>query len=171
MKKGWIIVALTSALVLTACGGAKKDASSNGDNNDLVTGTTATAGAGFDKPLDLGAGVTVTIGSPKSFKPGTFASNYLPGQVANDLAVEIKNTGTAAIDPTSISFVSNSGENNCTDVLDGDSGVAGPPTDPIAAGATASFKIAVGCDAKVGDPLSMSVTVGATSVSIDGTLA
>jgi hypothetical protein len=171
MKKGWIVVALASALALTSCAGAKKDAASNGENDDLVTGATASAGAGFDKPLDLGAGVTVTIGSPKSFTPGTFASNYLPGQVANELAVEIENAGTADIDPTSISFVSNSGENTCTDVLDGDSGVAGAPTDPIAAGATATFKIAVGCDAKVGDPLSISVTVGASSVSVDGALA
>lgn len=170
MKKGLVVIALAGALALAGCSGAKKDASSSATNQELVSGTTATAGAGFDKPLDLGTGVTVSIGAPKTFKPGTFASNYRPGQVANVLAVEIKNAGTAELDPNSISFLSNSGANNCTDVLDGDSGVSGAPTDPIAAGATASFKIAVGCDAKVGDPLTVSVTIGATSVAVDGKL-
>lgn len=170
MKKGFMVIALASALALSGCAGAKKDEASNGENDDLVSGATATAGAGFDKPLDLGAGITVSIGAPTTFTPGIFASNYLPGQVANVLAVEITNAGTAGIDPTSISFISSSGDNTCSDVLDGDSGVSGAPTEPIAAGATASFKIAVGCDAKVSDPLTVSVTIGAASVAVDGTL-
>lgn len=171
MKRGLIIVALASALALTGCANSKKDAVSNGDNDDLVTGSTATTGAGFDKPLDLGDGISVTIGTPETFTPGTFASSFLPGQVANVLAVEIDNAGTAEIDPNNISFDSESGENTCTGVLDGDNGVSGAPTDPIAAGATASFKIAVGCDAKVGDPLRVSVSIGAVSVAADGKIA
>ena len=169
-KKGVIVLALVGALVLSGCAGAKKNSASNGNNDDLVTGTTATKGVGFDSALDLGAGVKVTVGSPSSFTPGTFASNYLPGQSANVLAVEIKNGGSADIDPTSISFVSASGENTCTEVLDGDSGVSGPPTDPIAAGSTASFKIAVGCDAKAGAPLAITISIGANSVEVDGKL-
>ncbi|MBC7462897.1 MAG: hypothetical protein H7227_01400 [Actinobacteria bacterium] len=171
MKKGLIVVALASALALTGCAGAKKEATSNGNNDDLVTGTTSTTGAGFDKPLDLGAGITVTISAPKTFTPGNFASSYLPGQVANVLAVEIKNSGSTEIDPTSISFASDSGDNTCTDVLDGDNGVSGAPTDPIAAGTTASFKIAVGCDAKAGAPLRVSINIGASSVAVDGKIA
>ena len=170
-RKAVIIVALAGALALTGCATTNKNAVSDGKNDDLVTGTTATKGAGFDNALDLGVGVKVTISTPKSFTPGIFASNYLPGQTANELAVQITNGGTVDIDPTSISFASTSGTNTCTEVLDGDSGVAGPPTDPIGAGATSSFKIAVGCDSKAGAPLTVTIGVGASSVEVTGKLA
>ena len=65
--------------------------------------------------------------------------------------------------------MASSGENTCSDVLDGDNGVSGTPTDPIAAGSDANFKFAIGCDAKSGAPLHIDITIGSETSSIAGT--
>ena len=170
MKKSLTVVLVIGALVLTGCGKKANDASTTPTPSATETATTAASG-GFGSPVTLGGGISVTISAPTSFKPGNFASNYLPGQAANVFNVSLKNGGTTAIDPTTISLSANSGSNTCTDVLDGDNGVAGAPTDPIAAGATATFKFAIGCDAKTGAPLHLDVTVGSSSAGIDGKIA
>lgn len=170
MKKSLTVVLVIGALVLTGCG--KKSNTASGSPKETATATTApTASGGFGSPLALGNGISLTISAPVSFKPGTFASNYLPGQAANVFDVTLKNGGTAAIDPTTISLAASSGTNTCTDVLDGDNGVSGAPTDPIAAGATSTFKFAIGCDAKAGAPLHFDITVGTSTASIDGKIA
>ncbi len=170
MKKTLTVVAVISALVLTGCGKKANDAVSTTTPTPSESATAAASG-GFGSPVTLGGGISVTISAPTSFKPGNFASNYLPGQAANVFDVSLKNGGTTAIDPTTIVLAANSGTNTCTDVLDGDNGVAGAPTDPIAAGATATFKFAIGCDAKAGAPLHVDVTVGSSSAGIDGKIA
>lgn len=170
MKKSLTVVLVIGALVLTGCGKKANNASSTTTPTATPTATAAASG-GFGSPVTLGGGISVTISAPTSFKPGNFASNYLPGQAANLFDVSLKNGGTTAIDPTTISLAANSGTNTCTDVLDGDNGVSGAPTDPIAAGATATFKFAVGCDAKAGAPLHIDVTVGSASAGIDGKIA
>lgn len=170
MKKSLTVVVVIGALVLTGCG-KKADKAANTTTPTATESATAAASGGFGAPVTLGGGISVTISAPTSFKPGNFASNYLPGQAANVFNVSLKNGGTTAIDPTTISLAANSGTNTCTDVLDGDNGVAGPPTDPIAAGATSTFKFAIGCDAKAGAPLHVDVTVGSSSAGIDGKIA
>lgn len=170
MKKSLTVVAVIGALVLTGCGKKANDASTT-PTPSATESATAAASGGFGTAVALGGGISVTMSAPSSFKPGNFASNYLPGQAANVFNVSLKNGGTTAIDPTTISFSANSGTNTCTDVLDGDNGVAGPPTDSIAAGATATFKFAVGCDAKAGAPLHIDITVGSSSAGIDGKIA
>ncbi len=170
MKKSLTVVLVIGALVLTGCG--KKSNNASNSPKETPTATTApTASGGFGSPIPLGGGVSLTISPPASFKPGTFASNYLPGQAANVFTVTLKNAGTAAIDPATISLAASSGANTCTDVLDGDNGVSGAPTDPIAAGATSTFKFAIGCDAKAGAPLHFNITVGTSTASIDGKIA
>ena len=170
MKKSLTVVLVIGALVLTGCG--KKSVNTSSTPTATATTTAApTASGGFGSPITLGDGVSLTISTPKSFSPGTFASNYLPGQAANVFDVTLKNSGTVAIDPTTISLAARSGANTCTDVLDGDNGVTGPPTDSIAAGATSNFKFAVGCDAKAGAPLHFDITVGTSTASIDGKIA
>jgi hypothetical protein len=164
VKKSLTVVMVIGALVLTSCGKKIDTASS-------TPTATPTASGGFGAPLSLAGGVSLTISAPAKFTPGTFASNYLPGQAANVFDVTLKNAGTAAIDPTTISFAASSGTNTCTDVLDGDNGVSGAPTDPIAAGATSSFKFAIGCDAKAGAPLHFDITVGTSTASIEGKIA
>ena len=170
MKKSLTVVLVIGALVLTGCG--KKNNNASGTPTETPTATAApTASGGFGSPITLGGGVTLTISAPMTFTPGNFASNYLPGQAANVFNVTVKNGGTSAIDPTTISLAASSGANTCTDVLDGDNGVTGAPTDPIAAGATSKFKFAIGCDAKAGAPLHFDITVGTSTASIDGKIA
>lgn len=170
MKKSLTVILVIGALVLTGCGKKSVNASSTPTPTATATAAPAASG-GFGSAIALGSGVSLTISAPKSFSPGTFASNYLPGQVANVFDVTVKNSGTAAIDPTTISLAARSATNTCTDVLDGDNGVSGAPTDPIAAGATANFKFAIGCDAKAGAPVHFDITVGTSTASIDGKIA
>lgn len=170
MKKSLTVVLVIGALVLTGCG--KKNDNASASPSETATATAApTASGGFGSAIAVGSGVSLTVSSPKAFTPGNFASNYLPGQAANVFDVTLKNGGTAAIDPTTISFAASSGANTCTDVLDGDNGVTGAPTDPIAAGSTSNFKFAIGCDAKAGAPLHFDITVGTSTAAIDGKLA
>ncbi len=170
MKKSLTAVLVIGALVLTGCGNKKADTASSTTESPTAT-TAPTASGGFGSAVALGGGITLTISAPTSFKPGTFASNYLPGQAANVFDVTLKNGGTTPIDPTTILLAASSGTNTCTDVLDGDNGVSGAPTDPIAAGATSTFKFAIGCDAKAGAPLHFDITVGTTTAAIDGKIA
>ncbi len=170
MKKSLMLVLVIGALILTGCGKKSEPVASTPTPTPTAS-TAPTAAGGFGAALALAGGVSLTISAPTKFTPGTFASNYLPGQAANVFDVTIKNSGTVAIDPATMSFVASSGTNTCTDVLDGDNGVSGAPTDPIAAGATANFKVAIGCDAKAGAPLNFDITVGTSTASIKGTIA
>ncbi len=170
-----IPVALAAlALTLSACGGggtptaaSTAGASASASASATPSGVTANFGA----PADLGNGVAVTVSTPASFTPGSFASNVMPGQVPNVFNVTVDNKGTTALDMTSVSVTASTASSTCTDVLDGDNGINGAPTDPLAAGASTSFKFAISCDAKAGAPLSVNVTVGANSVTLDGKLA
>jgi hypothetical protein len=170
VKKSLTVVLVIGALVLTGCG-KKSNTASITPTQTPTASTAPIASGGFGAPVTLAGGVSLTISAPTKFTPGTFASNYLPGQAANVFDVTVKNNGTVAIDPTTISFVASSGANTCTDVLDGDNGVSGAPTDAIAAGATSNFKVAIGCDAKAGAPLSFDITVGSSTASIKGKIA
>jgi hypothetical protein len=169
MKKSLIAVGLVAAVALTACGGKKAD---SGASNTPSTSTSSAATAGgFGSALDLGKGISLTIGAPKTFVPGAFASNYLKGQAANLFDVTVKNGGTTPLDASTILLQAASGANTCTDVLDGDNGITGAPIDPIAAGASITFKFAIACDAKSGDALTLSVGVGTGTASITGKVA
>ncbi len=169
MKKSLIAVGLIAALALSACGGKKSD--SGATNTPSTSTSAAAASGGFGSALNLGGGIALTIGAPKAFVPGQFASNYVKGQAANIFDVTVKNAGSTDLDPSTILFTISSGTNTCTDVLDGDNGITGAPTDPITAGASTSFKFAIACDAKAGDPLSVAVAVGTATASISGKVA
>lgn len=159
------------ALMLTACGSSGSATDTPTDGAAATETTAAAASADFDSPIDLGSGVSITISAPASFTPGDFASNFIPGQTAELLTIDVKNTGTAALDLSTILFTPTSAGTFCSDVLDGDNGINGAPTEPVAAGGEASFKYAVACDAKAGDPLELAVTFGETNVSLSATLA
>ncbi len=105
-----------------------------------------------------------------SFTPGEFASNFQKGMVANKFEVTIENVGATELDLSGISITPASGQSTCTDILDGDNNINGAPTDPIAAGSSATFSYGVGCLAKVGEPLDLSVSIGDQVVSVSGTL-
>ena len=171
MNKKLIGIIAISAIALTACGGSKTASSSSSTSTATDAASAPAATGGLGSALDLGAGVSLTLSAPVTFTPGHFATNYLAGQVANTFDVTVKNGGSAALDPSTILIQTGSGANTCTDVLDGDNGIAGAPTDPIAAGTSISFKFAIACSAKSGEPLHVSVSVGGGSASIDGKLA
>ena len=164
------LLAIATALMLTACGGNATDATTDAAATTETTAA-AVATAEWDIALDMGNGVSVKVTAPATFTPGSFASNYLPGQTADLFNVEVTNSGSGAFDLSAISLAPTSGEAFCSDVLDGDNGINGAPTEPLAAGATVSFKYGIACDAKVGDPLTLGLTVGDKSVNFVGTLA
>ena len=175
MKKKSLAALSVSAIVLasislTACGN-KAPKERPASEATVVEEVEATATIGFDSPLDLGDGVTITVSAPSSFTPTIFASNYVKGQVANVFSVDVKNEGTADLDLSVLSLVVESGTAFCAEVLDGDSGITGAPLEAVAAGSSASFKYGIGCDAKKGAPLNLKITLGTNVIEVDGALA
>ena len=63
-----------------------------------------------------------------------------------------------------------SGIDTCVDILDGDNNINGAPTEPLAAGASATFTYGVGCIAKAGAPLDLTVSLNDAVVAVAGTL-
>lgn len=164
-----------ATLTLAACGSTStssttSDSTSGASTQPSSSASVAASSATFDQAFDLG-GASVTISSPKSFTPGAYASNFMPGQVAELLTVDIANKGTSPLDMTTILLSATSGQNGCSDVLDGDNGINGAPTDPVAAGGHTTFKYGIACDGKVGDPLDLNVSFGNQSVDLTGKLA
>lgn len=159
-----------AALSLTACGNkAPKELPAS----EVVTVEEAapTATIGFDSPLDLGNGVSLTVAAPASFTPTIFASNYVKGQVANVFSMNVTNGGTSDLDLSTLGLVVESGAAFCAEVLDGDSGINGAPLEALAAGASTSFKYGVACDTKKGSPLNLKITFGSNVIAVAGTFA
>ena len=161
---------VVASLSLTACGN-KAPKERPASEVAAVEEAEATATIGFDSPLDLGGGVSLTVATPASFTPTIFASNYIKGQVANVFSMSVTNGGTADLDLSTLSLVVESGTAFCSEVLDGDSGINGAPLESLAAGASTSFKYGVSCDAKKGAPLNLKITFGSNVIAVEGTLA
>ncbi len=168
------ISVLTLAALLAVTGCAKKTPGLN-DSPSAAPSESAVTQApevtlDFGTPLDLGNGIKVTLSQPVSFVPGVYASNFVKGEVANRFEVSIENGGTSDLDVTQFIITSSSNGEPCVDVLDGDSGINGAPTDPLAAGASVKFNYAIACHAKIGAQYKISVTAGASLVGLTGTL-
>jgi predicted small lipoprotein YifL len=161
---------VVASLSLTACGN-KTPKDRPASEATAVEEVAPTASIGFDSPLDLGDGVSITVSTPAAFTPTIFASNYLKGQVANVFSMDVTNGGTADLDLSTLSLVVESGSAFCSEVLDGDSGINGAPLESLAAGASTSFKYGVTCDAKKGVPLNLKITFGSNLIVVAGTLA
>jgi len=161
---------VVASLSLTACGN-KAPKERPASEVAAVEEAEATATIGFDSPLDLGGGVSLTVATPASFTPTIFASNYIKGQVANVFSMNVTNGGTTDLDLSTLSLVVESGTAFCSEVLDGDSGINGAPLESLAAGASTSFKYGVSCDAKKGAPLNLKITFGSNVIAVEGTLA
>ena len=161
---------VVASLSLTACGNkAPKDRPASEAAAVEVVEPTKTIG--FDSPLDLGNGVSLTVATPAAFTPTIFASNYIKGQVANVFSMNVTNGGTTDLDLSTLSLVVESGAAFCSEVLDGDSGINGSPLEALAAGASTSFKYGVSCDAKKGAPLNLKIDFGSNVIAVEGTLA
>ena len=161
---------VVASLSLTACGN-KAPKERPASEVATVEEAAPTATIGFDSPLDLGDGVSLTVSTPAAFTPTIFASNFVKGQVANVFSMNVTNGSAADLDLSTLSLVVESGSAFCSEVLDGDSGINGAPLEALAAGASTSFKYGVACDAKKAVPLYLKITYGANVIAVEGTLA
>jgi len=171
-RKQWIIIA-----VVVLIGGSILRSVTNGgsdlpaDTTTLVQEEAPVATIGFDAPLDLGGGVFVTVSAPAKFSPTQFMTNIdQKPKTSNSFDVIIKNGGKTPLDFTTVSLQAASGANVCFDVL-GDLDINGAPTDALKAGSEVSYKYGVGCQAAAGDPLTLTVRIGESTVKVDGKLA
>jgi len=160
------------ALLLSGCSKSTEGANtSSGENDALVTDAKATGETTFGSSVKLPSGVEISFGALSNYKPSPYASNVTPGALTNKFEVTVINNGSETIDPTMITFSQGSGSNICTDLLDGDNGINGTLASALAKGKTGKFDYAVSCiDAKKGDPLFLTATVGADVVKVSGSL-
>jgi hypothetical protein len=171
-RKQWIIIA-----VVVLVGGSILRSVTNGgselpaDTSTLVQEEAPVATIGFDSPLDLGGGVFVTVSAPTRFTPTIFMTNIdQKPKTSNSFDVIIKNDGKTPLDFTTVSLEAASGSNVCFDVL-GDLDINGAPTEALKPGGEVSYKYGVGCQAAAGEPLTLTVRIGASTVQVDGTIA
>ena len=159
------------ALTLTACGGGDSKGSTETDAQVTKQAEVVSSGA-FGSAVEVSTGVTVTLDGMADFTPGKFATGYVPGDKAVTFDVTVNNGSAAEIYASSLALTATSGDNGCVEVFDGDNGLEGAPSDPIAAGASSSFKWAITCGAaKSGDPLKVELSFdGATAIEVSGTL-
>jgi hypothetical protein len=171
-RKQWIII----AVVVLIGGAILRSATNSGpelpaDTSTLVQEEAPTATIGFDSPLDLGGGVFVTVSAPTRFTPTTFMTNIdQKPKTSNSFDVIIKNGGSTPLDFTTVSLEAVSGSNVCFDVL-GDLDINGAPTEALKAGGEISYKYGVGCQATAGEPLTLTVRIGESTVQVDGKIA
>jgi hypothetical protein len=167
-----LALTLTSlSMILTGCGGSDSGANTSTVNQtELTENTVEAVTATFNTPLDLGDGISITFSENVAFSPTVFASNFEKGQTANKIGISLTNGTSAPLDVSSIAIAINSAGNACTDILDGDNGVAGAPTEPVAAGKSVELTYGIGCKEKKGTPLTFSATYAGKVVSIEGTL-
>ena len=166
-----IVLGLITAIALTGC--AKKENGLNtnpGDASEFTEAIAPTVTTGFGAPLDLGTALTITFQENTAFTPGPFASNYQKNMVSNKFDITVENKSGEPLDLATMAIAMKSGTDTCVDILDGDNNINGAPTEPIAAGASTTFTYGVGCNAKVGGPLELSVSIGADVVAVNGTL-
>jgi hypothetical protein len=165
------ILGLAASISLTGCG--KSDTGLNttpGDASEFVDTAAPTVATRFGAPLDLGADITITFQENAKFTPGAYASNYQKGMTANKFDITVQNNGSNTLDLANMVISMTSGIDTCVDILDGDNNINGAPTDPLAAGASATFTYGVGCLAKAGAPLDLTVSFNEDLVAVAGTL-
>lgn len=162
---------LVLALTVTGCGGGQDEGGAE-DQAAVTQQTEVVDTGGFGSAVTVGDGVAVTLDNMATFTPGEFATGYVKGDSAVTFDVTVANTSAAEIFASSLSMTAMSGENGCIEIFDGDNGLEGAPGDPIATGASATFKWAISCGpAKAGDPLDIELSFdGATAVKISGSL-
>jgi hypothetical protein len=171
-RKQWILVGVVAVVALSILRSVTNGGSDlPKDKTTLVQDAAPVATIAFDTPLDLGGGVFVTVSAPERFTPTQFMTNIdQKPKSSNKFNVTIKNGGKTPLDFTTVSLIADSGANVCFDVL-GDLNINGAPTEPLAAGATATYAYGVGCQAAAGDPLSLTVQIGTSKVVVAGKLA
>lgn len=162
------IISVAVLLVITGC--AKKTPGLNSAPVDPTSSQAPEVALNFNSLLDLGNGINLTISSPEAFTPTVYASNYVKGQVANRFKVVIANAGTSELDLSQFIITSSSNGVSCVDVLDGENGITGAPTDPLASEADVTFNYGIACNTKIGTEFKLSITTGSTLIALNGVL-
>jgi len=170
----------TSGLVLAlaSCGGGKSGGQASGNSTQssgLVTAPSSApqASGTFGSVVTLPSHVAFTLDKLAVFVPTKFSSGQIDGQTYNSFDITVKNATTAPLDLGALILTSVAGTaGDCVDIFDGQVGLQGAPSDPVAAGGTAKFKWAISCPAKAGDPLTISLTTdGVANVQVTGKVA
>jgi hypothetical protein len=162
------LVAVTTAglaLGLAACGGGKTGGKASTDSSSLVTNTSAApqASGSFGSVVTLPSKVAFTINKLAVFKPTSFSAGQIDGQTYNSFEIAVKNGSSAALDLSTLILTTTTvSDGACVDIFDGQVGLAGAPSEMVVVGGTATFKWAVSCPGKSGDPLTISMTTDGT---------
>jgi hypothetical protein len=166
-----IILGLTATFALTGCSKSDTGLNTNpGDASEFTETAAPTVATGFGAPLELGSDLTITFQENSAFTPGAYASNYQKGMVANKFDVTVKNKSGSPLDLANMAISMKSANDVCVDILDGDNNINGAPTEPLAAGASATFTYGVGCLSKIGAPLELGVSLNQDVIEVTGTL-
>ena len=164
-------------LVLASCGGGKSGGQASGNatqSSGLVTAPSSApqASGTFGSVVTLPNHVAFTLNKLAVFVPTKFSAGQIDGQINNSFEITVKNATTAPLDLGALILTSVTGAaGNCVDIFDGQVGLQGAPSDPVAAGGASTFKWAISCPGKAGDPLSISLTTdGVANVLVTGKL-
>lgn len=164
-------------LALASCGGGKSGGQASGNaskSSALVTAPSSApqASGTFDSVVSLPNHVSFTLNKLAVFVPTKFSAGQIDGQTYNSFDITVKNASAAPVDLGALILTSVAGTDGaCVDIFDGQVGLQGAPSDPVAAGATSMFKWAISCPGKAGDPLNISLTTdGVTTVEVKGKL-
>ena len=115
---------------------------------------------------------TFTLSSPSKFTPGKFASGMLPEYINQRFSVSITNNSGADLDIATLIVRGETAEGSCMDIFDGDNGMAGAPTTPIAAGASQTFAWGLSCPGKSGEDLKVVLSnAGVDIIQANGKIA
>ncbi len=160
-----IAAAATLALTLSGCGSSGSSSSTSGDKS-VVTDSTKAADVGtFGTPLVAADGSAYTLSPLSSFTPkSSLGETDSANQKFETFSITVKNGSKAALDLSGLIVASSTPTGECSDILDGDSNLAGAPFDPIAVGATSTFKWALSCPGAAGDQVDIAVQVGGVNV-------
>jgi hypothetical protein len=162
--KGAIFISVVIALT-----GCSKESTANNTINDeslIEAPVQEVAASGvFGTAVKSKDGVTSEVSNPTKFKPGQFASGQLPGYINNAVTFKFTNNSSTELDLPSLIVTARSGaEQVCVDVLDADNGYAGAPSEPLAVGASVSFKWGISCPSKSGDDLKITLQVAGVDI-------
>ncbi len=163
-------------LVLASCGGGKSGGASGNStqSSGLVTAPSSApqASGNFGAVVSLPSHVSFTLNKLAVFIPTKFSAGQIDGQTYNSFDITVKNATAAPLDLGALILTSVAGTDGaCVDIFDGQVGLQGAPSNPVAAGATSMFKWAISCPGKAGDRLNISLTTdGVTTVEVKGKL-
>lgn len=165
------------ALTLASCGNNQTSGKASGGSagsSALVTAPTSApqASGNFGAVVTLPSGIAFTLAKQAVFIPTKFSSGQIDGQRFNSFEITVKNGTSVGLDLGTLILTSTTtADAACVDIFDGQVGLQGAPSDLVATGGTTTFKWAVSCPGKAGEPLNITMTTdGITNVEVKGKL-